>query len=294
MAKARYSLYDIAFKNRDTGLPIGEPIIAATGSTFTYSQAIAELKGGRGNMTQFTAAGEITTELTLAFGDVPSNAILKTILGATVTERSAEATGAIVGLANKKGTSVIQATTGIASVSAISGSEADMKESSYVVEVASATTVNVYALTDHDFNRGTAKTYLNSTTRTIAEGLSITTGVDTALTGFGIKLTGGSGTIAMTVGDTAVFKVRPINDSSDTIILGAFGSTPVPFAMECRGLLVTDSGKESYSIIDFYKVSGGNYNGSMTVNEFSATEWTLIPAYDNAKKGFCSIDGMVF
>ena len=38
--------------------------------------------------------------------------------------------------------------------------------------------------------------------------------------GFGVELTGGSGTIAMVVDDTAVFSSRPVNTFSRTVLIG--------------------------------------------------------------------------
>jgi hypothetical protein len=219
-------------------------------------------------------------------------------LGLTMTERSAESTGAIDGIANKKGASVIKST-GLASITVTSNKETDLKESNYIVKAVSATTVNVYATSDYDFNRGTTASYVNADTRTIAEGITITQGSTSDIAKFGITLTGGAGTIAMTSGDTAVFSVRPVNTSSDSFILGSANAKPQVFTIEARternymespGSSFGPNTDATQTIV-IHKVQGIKYNGNMTQNEIAATEWQLTVLKDQVVGGIATISG---
>lgn len=298
MAQQSYSISSMTFIDRETGLPVGETIQSFTSATFNRNVAIVEQKGGVGNETQCAKAGEVTHELTVAFGDRPSSEIIELLTGAKVTKRAAETSGAVTTLVNKKGTTIANATTGIASVGIISGKETDLKYTTYVVKAVSATTVNIYAYSNNDFNRGTASTFITPSAKTIAEGVTIATGTALQLESptitngaFGVELTGGSGTIAMTIGDTATFEVRPPNSTSEEWVLGELGSKLKYFELECTGYLCNSDAVQRLRI---YKVIGGSFNHSMTVDEFTNQELTLTVVRDNDKNATFTADSVVF
>jgi hypothetical protein len=144
---------------------------------------------------------------------------------AAVTSGAAEPNGAVTTLTNEKGTSVKAATTGVAAVALTTSAANELKTGDYTIVAASASTINVYCDSDVDFSGvftgGTAKRFNDDTLLLNAAPLSITTGGTTALSGFGIEFTGGSGTIGMTIGDSATFSVRAANVVNEVITIGA-------------------------------------------------------------------------
>jgi hypothetical protein len=143
--------------------------------------------------------------------------------GADITKTSASATGTVVALQNGNGTSVFDATTGIASATVKAGSETDLKFDYYVILAASATTVDVYAMTDIQFANATALTYQDDTLKITASPLTISTGAAVEVPNTGIELTGGSGAIAMTGNDTAIYKTTAAHGGISTIDIGKKG-----------------------------------------------------------------------
>lgn len=148
-------------------------------------------------------------------------------MGATVTDNAAEPLASVTALVNFKGTSVFAATTGIASVGVKAGSEAQVKFGSYIVKAVTATTVDVYAMSDVDFPRGAGLSFVNDTLKITATPLTITASGSVDIPNTGLQLTGGSGSIALVSGDTATFTSRPENTTSSDISIGK-SSTSLP------------------------------------------------------------------
>ena len=143
-------------------------------------------------------------------------------VGASV---AASATGTATTLTNYYGETVVDAATGIATVGLKTGETAELKAGRYMVLAASATTVDVYATTTVDLKKGTAIVPVDDTLKITASPLSITTGSAVEVTNLGVELTGGSGTIEMTAGDTAFFDIYPPHNKVETITLGAADSS---------------------------------------------------------------------
>ncbi len=292
MTDKRYTLIDLNFFNITTGLPYGEVLDGSTSATFSYSREPVVSNGGVGAAPTCVAAGATTAELAVTFTDNPSFELMQAITGATSVTNSAEPSGATADFVNQLGATVFDATTGIASVAPTSGSEDDLKETTIIIEAASATTVDVIAYSPHDFNRGTDGVYIDADRRTIAEGLTITMGGTTDVPNFGITLTGGSGTIAMVTGNTARLESRPINLGSDTILIGGINDQPKIIGLQAKGFLCNQNNEEHIQTFEFFKIQGGGITGTMTVNEFTGNEWTFIPIVDTTKRAMFAIDGV--
>lgn len=217
-----FGVHSVAFYSRLDGTFYGILKVLQS-SSLQLSGTLVPLKGGSNKWPWAVEEGPISSQLNLKFSQY-EDFVYQLFGGATPTEGGADALGAASTLTNVFGSSCKQSTTGVASVSVITGSEGDLKYGKYVLKVITTTTVQVYCSTDADFGAGTAKQYASDILALSATNFTITSGADTVLTGFGLKLTGGSGAIAMTVGDTASFEVKPKNTANSILLLGAVES----------------------------------------------------------------------
>ena len=204
-----------------TGKPFSDKPFKVLGSfALNISQEAIPLNGGSSFDAQDIELGVRTIESSMIIREFPS-ALVEIALGKKPTENAAEPGGSVTPLKNVKGVSVLDATTGIVSVGVESGSEIDVPFAGYVVVAVSPTTVDVFAYSDIDFAQGIDKSFEDGSLQKItATPLTITMGDPVTIPNFGIELTGGSGTIALIVGDSAVFESRPINTFSRDVNIG--------------------------------------------------------------------------
>jgi len=217
-----YGVHSFSPYSRTDGTFYGALKVLAS-SSLAFTGSTVSLMGGSSKYPWAVEEGAVNSQLSLKVREYP-DFLFQLFGGATPTENAADASGNVSTLTNKNGTSVMQATTGIAAVAVLTGSEGDLKFGKYVVKALSPTTVQVYASTDADFGRGTSKTFASDALAIASSAFTITAANDTELTGFGLKLTGGSGAIAMTVGDTATFEVRPKNTANMVATIGGVES----------------------------------------------------------------------
>lgn len=193
------------------------------GGTMTLSSEFEELFGGSNKYAWAVESKTISSEWTATVKSMP-DFMFELFLGATVTTTAASATGTVGDFANVLNSSVLEATTGIATVTAKSGSEEDLKDGIYIVKAVTSTTVDIYALTDIEFKKLGATndlSYLNEDLKINATPLTIVASTATEIVGLGVELNGGSGTIGMTVDDTARFSVRSAHDGVSEISIGS-------------------------------------------------------------------------
>lgn len=225
------------------------------GSSLSLQASLIKLNGGSNPYPWAVERGPIAAELNLKVKEYP-NFLIQLFLGKSPTLNAAEAGGSVTALANFYGTSCFQATTGIASVLVIpSTGAADFKFGKYMVKVATSTTVDVYAMSDVDFARGSNVAAYTGDALKIQAGITITASTASNITSIGAKLTGGSGTIGMTVGDTAYFNIRPINTSSTDVNIGASGDTNAEFG--CLVMAQKRSNGEMFEIDLVRCLAGG-------------------------------------
>ena len=112
------------------------------------------------------------------------------------------------------------------------------------------------------------------------------TGGTVSLADYGLEFTGGSGTIAMTDGDTAVFEVRPVNTSNITVTIGGVSDVFPEF-----GCLIYGQKKGSGQMfeIDLFKCKAIGMPLNFTPQEFSEAEVTIKAFYDSARSGIMSL-----
>ena len=269
--------------SRTSGLPFGTVRVLGT-SSVSLSGELVKLNGGSNRYPFAIEDGLITAELSLTVRELP-DFLFELFLGKAPTANAAESGGSVTAIANKKGTSVV-ASTGIASVGIKSGSEVDAKFSKYVVKAVSATTVDVFALSGTDFARGADKVFENDALKITASPLTITMSAAVEVPGFGIELTGDSGTIALVTDDTAEFTVRPINDKSIDVTFGA----ETDIFPEFGALIVAQkrSNGEMFEI-DLFRVKGIGLPLGFEEKAWNESEITAEAFFDSAKGGVGSI-----
>lgn len=280
-----YGVHQVTAYNIKTGVPYGTAKCIGN-SSFNMTGEQVELYGGSQKAPWAIEDANINTEIQFSFKSL-EDWMFAIFMGATVNSvKTPSTTGEVNNFAAVKGTTLKSATTGIASIAPKTGSESSLKFGKYAVVAASATTVNVYALTDIDFKRGTGVEYLDDSLKVNASALTITTGAKTELTGFGFEFQGGSGTIAMTVGDTATFEVVPPYTAKMETVLG--GSSDI--MPEFGALMIAQKrGSDELFEIDAFRCKGSGLPLGLAEKKFAEPEVKAKAFYDSAKNGIAKI-----
>lgn len=276
-----FGIHSLVAYNPDTRVPYGTAKVLGQANV-NLTGELTPLNGGSSAYPWRVERGLITSEISVTLREYP-DWLFEVFLGKAATVNAAEASGAVsLALANAKGTSVMSATTGIATATVKSGSQADLKSGIYVIKAASATTVDVFAMSDVDFAQGADKVFENDSLKINATALTITASTAVTIPDFGIELTGGSGTIGMTVGDTAFFEVRAINTGSTKVVIGSSSENYVDVGLV---LAAQKSGSKKITYIDIYRAIGVGAPINMTEQAFSEAEITLQAFRDSARDG---------
>lgn len=278
--KSIFGIHSLTAYNIDTRLPLGTAKVLG-GVEISSEGELIPLNGGSSKYPWKVERGLITAEITMTLREYP-DFLFETLLGKAVTNNSAESGGSVTTLANANGMSVVDASTGIASVGVKSGSEADVKFGGYVVKAVTATTVDVYAYSDIDFAQGADTSFENDLLKITATPLTITTGAAVEVPNYGVELTGGSGTIGMTADDTATFTARPINSESRTVTVGS--STEV---FNDFGLIIAGqrAGDKEMTLVDCFRVASAGMPINFTENAFSEAQVTMQLYRDAVRNG---------
>ena len=283
-----YGIHSICAYDPDTMLPYGIAKVVGKMSLNLAGEQTS-LYGGSNPYPWDVQAGIIKTEGSILLREVPDWSFAA-FQGVTATTGAAETGGAVSTITNIYGATVV-ASTGIASVSVKAGSEADVKNCVYVVKAASATTVDVYALTDVDATRGTDLTYQNDALKITASALTIATGADVDIPNTGLKLTGGAGTIAMTTGHSAQFDSRSINTSSTRATVGASGLTIPNVGLLCAA---QKKGNNEIFMLDIMRCQTSGFPFNLQEKAFMETEISFQAFYDTTRDGvyrYIRVDG---
>jgi len=283
--RAVFGVHSITIYDPETRVPMGIAKVAGQ-AQLSLSGEVIELTGGSSRYPWANEDGAISPELSLTLRQY-DDFLVEAFLGKKPTKNAAEASAAVgAALANANGTSVLDATTGIASVGVKSGSEDDVKTGTYVVKATSATQVDVYALTDVDFDQGTDLDFADDDLKITASALTITASTAVTIPNLGVELTGGSGTIALTAGDTAVFSLRAKNTGSSEVVIGSNSET-----YKEVGLLIAAQkrGTGEMFIVDCYRAKGVGMPINFTEKEFSEAEITMKLRKDTGRNGVFSI-----
>ncbi|NJM55066.1 MAG: hypothetical protein HC841_03340 [Verrucomicrobiae bacterium] len=273
--RINYGIHSICPFRISDGLPYGILKVLG-GGTMTLTSEYEELFGGSNKFAWAVEAKTISTEWTANVKSMP-DFLFELFLGATVSTTAASATGTVNGLTEIKG-NLVDAT-GIASVSALSGSDEDLKDGLYVIKAVDATTVDVYALSDLEFKKagGAALTYVDDSLKVTATPLTITSGGDVTIPNTGVKITGGAGTIGMTAGDTAIFNVRSAHDGVSEITIGAAGTIFPEHKQLCVGQKRANG--DTFEL-ELYKVVGSGMPLPFEEQTFAIPELAMKLVYD--------------
>lgn len=273
-----FGIHNISPYARDTGVPYG--ILKVVGSaSLAMSAAVEQLYGGAQKFAWAAESKTVSSELSAKVKAYPGF-LFSAFLGASATDNNAEASGTGSVLINIYGTSVFSATTGVSTATVKSGKEADVKFGNYMIKCTGAAAVDVYALSDVDFARGTDLTYVGDTLKITASPLTVTTGGAVEIPNTGIELTGGSGTIGMTTGDTAFFTSRPKNSGSTDVIIGAASTTFPAFGAV---ILAQKRATGEMFEIQAYNCIPTGFPVPMDEFAFSTTELKATCVYDSAR-----------
>lgn len=272
-----YGIHSVTLFDRVNYLPFG--IMKVLGSlSFDFTGDFNDLFGGSSRYAWDSEAGVLSSDISLNIKEFPSF-IYQKALGASVTDAAAESAGNVGTIVNKFGSSLVAAT-GVLSATAKSGSETDLKDGLLILKAVSATEVDAYYMSDVDMNQGTNKTFEDDALKITATPLTIATSTAVEIPGFGIEITGGAGTIAMTIGDTAYCFVRKINDGSSVI---SIGQSTADF--EAFGMLITSQKKGSGDTFEMlvHKAKGIGLPHSLTEAEWMTSDITIRALYDAAQ-----------
>lgn len=190
------------------------------GSTISLSGETVELKGGSSKYAWAVEDGAISVEISLKAKEYP-DFLFELFMGKAPTATGVDTAGTVSTLTNGYG-ALMNATTGVASVIVIPSTGApNLKFGRYVLKAVSATTVDVYCASDIDFARGTDAVFSTDSLKVAAAIAVADTSGTTDIATLGLRITGGSGTVALTTGDTATFVVKPPSTKSMTVDIGA-------------------------------------------------------------------------
>lgn len=284
--RINYGIHSICPRRITDGRPYGIMKVLG-GGTLTLTSEFEELFGGSSKFAYAIEAKTISAEWT-ATVKVLSDFMFELFLGASVVTTAASATGTVGDLANVMGTSAFKATTGIATATAKSGSSADLKDGIYIGVVVSATTVDIYALTDIEFKKlgGAALSYVNEDLKITATPLTIVMASAVTIPNLGVELTGGSGTIAMVVGDTFRFSVRSAHAGISTINIGSSSTVFPEHAQLCLGQKRANG--DTFEL-EIFKVVGSGMPIPFEEQSFAIPELAMKLVYDSAEDSVARI-----
>lgn len=228
------------------------------------------LQGGSSSFPWDTASGYADSKISLTFMQYDLN-VLKYLGGYNSTtanyteDADGDAAGAVSALVNKSGTSVFNATTGIAS-GAPKSSENPVF-GNYLVKAVSATTVDVYLDNNLD---GVA--FVDDALKITSSPLTITASTGVDIPGANVTLTGGSGTIGMTTGDIAQFTVKPINTYNFEYKGGGAGTVKPEFKLTA----FLEKLDTKYRVIEYPRVKANGISFNAKKKDWSSFESELM------------------
>lgn len=270
------------FYNRDTFIPVG---IFRVISSIELAREIEklELTGGHNNGPYAVEAGQPVNTLTGTLMEFPNFAFTE-LDNATATIITGEDTsGNVTTITNKVGTSIADATTGIASVAAISGSEGKLPLGKIIVVGTSvASEVDVYLLGD----TASGSIPVVDELSLLAAGVVVPgTGGTIQLADYGIEITGGSGSVAFTENDTAYFDTRPANTKTTVIAMKDQAD------IKNLGMILVypKNSQKEQEIVDFPCVAVGGTPFAANTREYAEFEFTGTPLYDKDRDSLYTI-----
>lgn len=285
--RINFGIHSICPFRISDGLPYGILKVLG-GGTMTFSSETEELFGGSNKFAWAVEAKTISSEWTATVKSLP-DFMFELFLGASVSTVAADSAGTVGDFANILNATVLDAVIGIATVTAKAGGTSDLKDGIYIVHAVSATTVDIYGLSDIEFKKlGAANdlSYINEELKINDTPLAIAMGAATEIVGLGVEMTGGSGTIAMVIDDTARFSVRSAHNGVSTIDIGNT-STIFP---EHRQLVLGQKRSNGDTFeMELYKVLGSGMPIPFEEVTFAIPELAMKLVYDSVEDKVATI-----
>lgn len=270
-----YGIHSISPYSRTDGLPYG--ILKVIGSAnLALNSDLEQLFAGSNKYAWAAENKTVSTELTAKVKAYPGF-LFELFLGATVSDAGADSAGTVSTLTNKKGSSM-QAATGLASVSVLTASKANLKFGKYVIKATAATSFKIYLLSDIDISRGTDAAYVDDTLE-VAEVTGVSTGANSDVADLGLRFVGGASATAFVTGDTATFSVLPPSTKSSSIVVGKSTDSFPSFGAL---LLAQKRATGEMFEIDAHNCVGGGLPISLEETAFSQPELKMTCLYDSS------------
>lgn len=278
-----FGVHSVTAYRRNDGTPYGTSRVVQ-GSTFTLEGDTIELFGGSQRFAWAIEDGDISAELSFSVSEYP-NWLFELFGGKAPTQGTAEASGNVSAVTNKKGTSVVAAT-GIASIVVIpTTGAAQLKFGKYAIKATGAAAFKLYALSNVDFGRGNEVDFTDDTLE-VASQTGLTSGQVINLADFGLRITMGASSPAFVVGDSAVFEVRPINTFNREVKVGGIADVFPEF-----GALIyaQKSGTGAIFEIEAYRMKSIGLTLGAERKAFSQNDYTAKASYDSAENAVCRV-----
>ncbi len=282
--RAIFGIYSVSPYSRADGTFYGIMKVLAS-STLQITGQLIELFGGANQYSWGAEAGQIKADMDLKPKEFP-DFLFTLFFGVTPTSVLTADTAGVVGtLINVKGTTAFSSTIGIATATITT--IPSLPFTKFLVLVKSATTVDVYAGTDEDFGiKGAGLVYQNDALKITATALTIAMGGTVVIPNTGITLTGGSGTIGMTTGDTMVFTVQPTSARQMNVLVGSAKAVTPEFS----ALLMSQRrGTGELVELDVYRIRGIGFPIGMDEFKWAESSVKATVLYDSAKDAIFNI-----
>lgn len=277
-----FGVHSVTAYNVNTGAPYGTARVVQ-GSTFKMTGDTIELKGGSNKYSWAVEDGDVTAELSFGLSEY-SDWVFEVFGGKAPSVGTAEASGNVSTITDKKGTSVVAAA-GILSVAATSGDEADLKMGKYVVKATAADAFKVYSMSNIDFGRGTAADFADDTLAIFTK-TGATANEVIVIPEFGLTITMGASAPAMTIGDSATFEVRPINTYNRQVKLGGISDVFPEFGAFIYG---QKRGTGAIFEVEVYRMKAIGLTLGAERKAFAQNEYTAKAYYDSVENALCRV-----
>lgn len=271
-----------AFKRAD-GVPYGPQMRVLQGSTFNLEGSNIELFGGSNRFAWAVEEGDTNASLEFSVSEYP-NWLFEVFGGKAPTQGAAETAGNASAITNKSGTTIVAATGFLGTITVQEA--ANLKFGKYVIQATDTDDVKVYALSDVDFGRGAALDFVDDTME-IAEFTGIVgSGSTHDITALGIRFTTGASPFAATVGDTAVFEIRPINTVNRLVKIGGINDTLPEFSAV---LYMQKRGTGAVFEAEVYKLKGSGLSLGAERKAFGQNDYSATASFDAVEDAICRI-----
>lgn len=284
-----FGIHMISPYSRTDGVPFGIAKVVGSFEAGLTGELI-ENNGGSQKYPWGVEEGLIKTDIKFQVKEY-ADWMFELFLGKKPTPAGSDSSGTISTPKNIKGTSVINSTTGIATITVtVSTGKDQLKFGRYVIKATSDDDVDIYGLTDIDFQRGNDLNFIDDSMKVAADVAIGDTGDTTAVASLGLTLTAGSGETALVPGDTAIFEVSPPSTRSMSVNIGSSSDVFPEFG--CMAMAQRRANGELFEV-DIYRCKGIGLPFAFNEKAWSDAQINLKAYYDPAQDGIMRIRSLV-